>query len=238
MRRLAALALLAALCAWGAGGGEALAAPLPFVSGRVPAPATCRLEAWPARPIDAVTQGDLWNHAVNQAFDPARGGVARPDVLAPEGQRRLLEQADLPGLFRLEGASTIVHPGPPAGARPVSAASPRLSAGEGCAVELVVVRLFYDRAALAGRSLKSLLVIRRFGDGPEVLASYSGWGETALARFPPGKGDDLAAADAELQDAYLANLRQFAARAAIAPDAKGRRPLPAAPPPPTRKLPR
>jgi hypothetical protein len=184
-----------------------------------------------------VTQGDLWNHAVNQTFDPARGGVARPDALAVEGQRRLLETLDIAALFVLDGATTIIHAGPP-DVRPVSGTSPRLGQDAGdCTVELVVSRLFYDRAALAGRSLKSLLVVRHFGAGPEPLASYTAWGETVLTRFPPRAGDDLAAADAELEAAYLANLRQFAARSAISPDGKGRRRLPAEPIPMPRKVP-
>ncbi len=143
-----------------------------------------------------------------------------------EGQQRLLGSLDLAGLFALEGAGVRVHDRPPdrppVGTRAARPGNP----GGACTIELLAARIFNDRAALAGRSLKSLWIIRQFGEGSEPVASCSGWSETALTRFPLRPGEGAGAADAELEDACVANLRQFAARAAIAPDAKRRRRLP------------
>lgn len=209
-------------------------AQVPLVSGRIEDAAACTLHVWPAGPIDAVTQGDIWNHTVNQAFDPARGGVARPDVLSVEAQLTHLGGLDAAALLKLEGATVVIHDAPPPRLTPATASLPLAPIETGCHVELVVSRLFYDRAPLTQRSLKSLVLIRQFDAGGALVASYSAWGETPLTRFPPKPGDDLAAADAELVAAYVANLRQVADFASVAPDRKGRRKLPArtASPPP------
>lgn len=200
-----------------------VAAQAPFVAGSIADSAACALHVWPAGPIDAVTQGDLWNHTVNQAFDPARGGVARPDVLAVDSQRALLAEIGLADLLGLGGAQLVIHVDQPPRVSAITGRAPLAAVETECHVELIVARIFYDRAPLAGRSLKSLITIRQFRPDGQIVASYTTWGETALIRFPPKPGDDLAAADAELVAAYLANLRQVATLAAIAPDRKGRR---------------
>jgi hypothetical protein len=199
----------------------------PFVAGTITDPAACTLHVWPAGPIDAVTQGDIWNHTVNQAFDPARGGIARPDVLSVDAQRAHLGEAGPAALLRLEGAAVIVHAAPPPRLAAAGGRAPLAPVETDCHIELVVSRLFYDRAPLTQRSLKSLVLIRQFHATGELAASYASWGETPLTRFPPKPGDDLAAAEAELVAAYIANLRQVAGFAAIPPDGKGRRKLPA-----------
>jgi hypothetical protein len=70
----------------------------------------CELHVWPATELKAVTQSWGWNHTVNQAFDPAKGGIDRPKVLAPDSQTALLRELNLPDLLRLGEASTVSMP--------------------------------------------------------------------------------------------------------------------------------
>jgi hypothetical protein len=161
-----------------------------------------------------VTQGWVFNHTVNQAFDASKGGdTARPKVLAPDRQAALLAEMDLADLFKLAPATVTVHPEPlprsreAAGERQVGSASP-------CYAELVVSQIFYDHAPMAGRSLKSLVLLRRFGASPAPEATFSTWTESDLQTFPAKVAADARAADEELITAYRSNLRSFAIYAA------------------------
>ncbi|MFQ3664702.1 MAG: hypothetical protein SNJ79_01510 [Sphingomonadaceae bacterium] len=197
----------------------------PFVAGQIADPARCHLHVWPAAQLDAVTQA-LMNHVVNQAFDPARGGIARPDVLSLESQRAQLAGLDLPGMFRLEGAQLVIHEQPAPRPSPAAPQAPIVQPVAPCHVELVIGRLIYDHAPMAPHALKTLVSIRSFAAGGDLLASYTAWGETPLRRFPPRAGEDPSAAAAELVAAFGANLQQVAAWAAVPADQKGRRKRP------------
>jgi hypothetical protein len=171
--------------------------------------APCEIHVWPAPELKAVTQGWVWNHTVNQAFDPAKGGVARPKVLAPEAQGALLGTLDLPRLFGAAPAEVVVHPEPLTYA--AASAPVRQSASTSpCYSELIVRQIFYDEAPMAGKSLRSLLVYRRFGSAPEVQSSFSTWAETSLSTFPAQTAAEAQAADAELLQAYRNNVSGFA----------------------------
>jgi hypothetical protein len=176
---------------------------------QAPAPAACEMHVWPAPELKAVTQGWVWNHTVDQAFDPSKGGVARPKVLEPEAQAALLATIDLAELFRAAPAQVVIHPEPLSRAQALSPARQSPSASP-CYSELIVRQIFYDYAPMAGKSLRTLFVYRRFGDAPEVRSSFSTFGETSLATFPAATAAEAKAAETELQMAYRANVHVFA----------------------------
>lgn len=179
----------------------------------------CELHVWPATELKAVTQSWVWNHTVNQAFDPSQGGIDRPKVLAPDQQVGLLGQLNLPELLRLGEASTVVH----AEALPRTATSgkARLSDSKStCYAELIVSQNFYETAPLAPRSLRTLFVMRKFGDAPEVQSSFSTWADTSLQIFPAKTADQAEPADREMSAAFSLNVREFAAYATKPPKKK------------------
>jgi hypothetical protein len=184
-----------------------LAAPAPAQDAAPSSP--CEIHVWPAPELKAVTQGWVWNHTVNQAFDPAKGGVARPKVLAPAAQAGLLARMDLAGLFGAAPAQLVVHPEPLTRAQ-ASAPTRQTASASPCYSELIVSQVFYDEAPMAGKSLRSLLVHRRFDGSARVQSSFSTWAETELTTFPAKIASEAQAADTELLDAYRSNVYIFA----------------------------
>lgn len=196
----------------------ALAAALPAAA-QDAASSACELHVWPAAEIKSVTQGWVWNHTVNQAFDQGLGGIVRPKVLAPERQVELLATLDLPKLLALPPSAVTIHPAPLA--RTATATKTRLSgATTGCYAEMIVSQNFYDSAPLAPRALRSLIVLRRFGAAPEAESSFSTWADTSLAIFPAKVAANAEAADREIAQAYTANIRIFAGYATRPPRKK------------------
>lgn len=173
------------------------------------APDACELHVWPAPELKAVTQGWVWNHTVDQAFDPARGGIERPKVLAPEAQAELLAGLDLPALLHVAPARVVVHPEPLTRAEALAPGRQSGSASP-CYSELIVRQIFYDYAPMAGKSLRSLLSFRRFGDSPEVRSSFTTFAESGLLTFPAATAEQAQAAESELRQAYRSNVGIFA----------------------------
>ena len=202
---------------------QAPAQPAAFVAGRIPDPQRCEIHAWPAPPVDSVTQGVLLNETTNQAFDPARGGRQRPNALSLEAQVAALEAMDMAVALGMPGATRIIH-SQPLSRQQAMAGRNRLSPpGAPCAVEVIVSRLYYGFDTLGGRNLHSLILFREFGEGAEAIATFSTLEETNLA-VPFAKGEaPSAAAEAETAAAYRENLGRAFARARTTPDPRGRR---------------
>lgn len=201
------------------------AQPAPFVAGRIAAAETCEIHAWPAPPVDSVTQGAIWNETTNQAFDPDRGGRKRPQALSLEAQVAHLEATDLAVALGMPAARTIVHAEPLSRQQAMMGRTRLAPAQTPCVVEVIVSRLYYGFDTLGGRNLRSLILFRQFGEGAEAVATYSTMEERNLA-VPLGKGAEPSdAAEAEVRKAYAENLSRALERARTAPDAKGRRRL-------------
>jgi len=171
--------------------------------------AGCEIHVWPASELNSVTQGWVWNHTINQAFDPARGGVERPKVLDPAAQTALLGEIDLPALLHAEPARVVIHAEPLTRAQ---ALAPERQSGSTstCYSELIVRQLFYDYAPMAGKSLRTLFAYRRFGDSPLVQSSFTTFAESGLLVFPAATAEHAQAAEAELRQAYKSNVGIFA----------------------------
>lgn len=171
---------------------------------------TCELHVWPAPELKATTQGWWSNDVVNRAFDPAHGGVEPPKALVPHSQTVILKVLDLAELTGDAPANVIVHDEPLPRAAATAAERQSTSASP-CYSELIVSQIFYERDPLSGRSLRTLVVHRRFGDAPAVKSSFSTWAQTKLIVFPATDPADHAAAETELIQAYRNNLLTFVA---------------------------
>lgn len=172
-------------------------------------PAQCELHVWPAGELKAVTQGWIFNHTVNEAFNTAKGGIAKPETLLPEKQAELLANEGLPRLFGTPAARLVLHAQPLP--RSAATASERNApSASSCYSELIVSQLFYDKAPLAGASLRGLLVYRSFGGDTTPRTSFSTWSAAPLVHFPPKTPDEAEAANADLVQGYGYMLRRFA----------------------------
>jgi hypothetical protein len=201
-------------------GGSAGAAQAPALL--APPPVLCELHVWPSPQIKALSEGWVSNDVVDKAFDPAKGGVPRPQVLSPEAQAELLSKAAVDKMVGLAPARVIVHHEPlPHGA----ATAPRRNAdsSSGCYMELIVGQIAYEKSALTRRSLRSLLTLRRFEGDSAPRSTFETWAGSTLELFPPQTPDKAEAANAELVAAYLGNIRKFGEYAARPPKPPRRR---------------
>lgn len=203
---LIALACVLPGASAGAQVAEALQPPAPVSD------AACELHVWPAGDIKAVTQGWVLNNTVNQDFNLAKGGFAKPQTLTPDRQVALLKAIDLPGLLKLPAQQVVTHNEPLTRAQ-AAAQTRNAPSTSPCYTEFVVSQLFYDRAPIAGKSLKTMIVYRTFGDAAEVQATFATWAETGLVIFPAKTPEQAGAAEAELESAYQTNMREFASYA-------------------------
>lgn len=200
-----------------------IAQPVAFIAGRIAEPDRCEIHAWPAPPIDSVTQGTIWNETTNQAFDPSRGGRQRPASLSLEAQVAHLESTDLATALGMPGATRIVHAEPLSRQQAMMMRNRFSETTAPCTVEVIVSRLYYGFDALGGRNLRSLVLFRQFGEGVEAIATFSTMEEMNLALPLPKGAQPSPEVEAEMAAAYRQNLARALERARTVPDAKGRR---------------
>lgn len=182
---------------------------------------SCEIHVWPAGQLNTLTEGAVWNNTLNSAISPTGGKTRERTVpagrLAPDGQRALLHEVDLGGMFHQPGATVIWHDGPSA-RHATGAKIARQTASESpCYVELTIAKNFFNRSALAERTLKTLLIFDDFGDQPTPRRSFMGWGSTELQIFPAKQPDLAGAADEELSKAFRNNIVKFAGYAFATP---------------------
>lgn len=51
--------------------------------------------------------------------------------------------------------------------------------------------VFYQKAAIYGRSLRTLFMIRNFGNDQKIDFEYKAWGGNGLSLFPPKEGENM-----------------------------------------------
>lgn len=183
-------------------------------------PPACELHVWPAGPVRAMTQGWVQNHVNDLAYKRPTGGFAKPEILTPERQATLLRAADLPSKLGLPAGTMLVAHDAPLPRADASRTDRHIADGPACYAELILHQVVFDDAALAKRSLKTLIAYRRFDEA--APARFSTWAETDLSVFPAKRPELQDAADAELIAAYGENLREFARYATAPKKAKTR----------------
>jgi hypothetical protein len=204
------IALAIAAAAPGAG---ALAQP-----GAAPAPA-CELHLWPAERMSSTTTGLLSGFGVAGAIADVSAHAGRDasnrsqmaSALDSPSQLDALQSLDLITELGLPAGTVIVRHEAPLDRRTINRIKTRRSESTArCYYELITADVAYQRSTIYGRSLRTLFMIRDFGDDQEIDFEYKSWGGNGLSHFPPREGEDVGVAIQELVDVFKRNFQEYA----------------------------
>lgn len=185
----------------------------------------CELHVWPAERFTARTTGWLSGFGVAGALADSAGHAggdqgrkaAIASALDSEGQSAALGSMDLSGKLGLKPSKIVLHDAPLDRKTVNKISTRRADSASACYAELIVADLFYQKAAIYGRSLKVLFMLRKFGTAKDKPVIYKNWGGNGLKLFPPKEGEDVQAANAELVSVFKADFDEFARNASNAP---------------------
>ncbi len=202
----------------------AVPAAAPNTQGLLPtAPADgCELHIWPAERMTAITTGwlggGLLDAALNSGKD-ANNKTLMASALDSPSQLDALQSQDLRTMMNLSPGTTIIrHEGALERKTMNKVKTRRSDSAAQCYSELIVADVFYQKAAIYGRSLRTLFMFRNFGADQKIDREYKAWGGNGLKLFPPKEGEDAIAALDELVGVYKKNFDEYArnARKALA----------------------
>ncbi len=193
--------------------------------------APCELHIWPAERMNSVTTGLLGGGLLDAAIHSGRDASNKASLasaLDSPSQLDALESLNLQELIQLKPGTVIVKHETPLERKTMNKVKTRRSdSTAACYSELIVADVFYQKAAIYGRSLRTLFMIREFDSAQKIAFEYKAWGGNGLKLFPPKEGEDAIAALDELVTVFQKNFEEYAANArkAIAarpkPKAKG-----------------
>jgi hypothetical protein len=182
----------------------------------------CELHIWPAERMSSTTTGlfgsgllDVMMHAGRDAANK----TLMASALDSPSQLDALQALDLKTMLSLTPGTTIVRHDAPLERHTINSIKARRSDSTAqCYSELIVADVMYQKAALYGRSLKTLFMFRNFGNDQTIDKQYKAWGGDGLKLFPPKEGEDAIAALNELTGVYKQNFVEYArnARTALA----------------------
>lgn len=181
----------------------------------------CELHVWPAERFQAMTSG--WGAAFGvlgalaESSANAEGDKARRSALAsaldPEAQLALLTGRDLAADLGLRPSRIVAHETPLDRKTMNKVKARRADSRSPCYAELIVADIIYQKAAIYGRSLSTLFMVRDFGDDGTIDREYKAWGGNGLQLFPPKEGEDVGPALDELNAKFTLNFEEFARNA-------------------------
>jgi hypothetical protein len=184
------------------------------------APDGCELHIWPAERMASMTTGLLGGGLLDAAIHGNRDATNRTlmaSALDSPSQLDALQALDLRSLLKLTPGTTIVTHATPLVRKTMNSVKTRRSDSQAkCYAELVVADVFYQKAAIYGRSLRTLFMVRDFGDDQKIDFEYKAWGGNGLKLFPPKEGDDAVAALDELVGVFKKNFEEYAGNEAKA----------------------
>ncbi|MEA3039736.1 MAG: hypothetical protein QOE79_2249 [Sphingomonadales bacterium] len=191
------------------------AAPTPAAA---PPETQCELHVWPAERFQAITTGWLSGFGVVGAVAEAAGNADKnktnrtqiASALEPQGQLDALTALELTNLLKSRPARVIVHVDPLDRKTINKISTRRAESASPCYSELIVADVLYQKAAIYGRSLKTLFMYRDFGAARDKPWIYKAWGGNGLKIFPPKPGEDVQAANDELVTTFKKNFEEFA----------------------------
>lgn len=173
----------------------------------------CELHVWPAERFSSLTTGllagGLLDAAVHAKGDRERKATLS-DALDSANQVAALQTLDLPGLLHQPPARIVLHNEPLPRHTVNDIKTRRSDSHASCYSELIVADIFYQKAAIYGRSLKTLFIYRQFGASPTATRVFKEWGGNGLKLFPPKPGEDTEAAAHELVSVFKADFQEFA----------------------------
>jgi hypothetical protein len=177
----------------------------------------CELHMWPAERMTSLTSGllgpGLLNSAINAGKD-ANNKTLLASALDSPSQLDALQELDLRSMLNLTPGTTIIRHETPLERKTMNKVKERRADSTSkCYSELIVADVFYQKAAIYGRSLRTLFMVRQFGNDQTIDKEYKAWGGNGLSLFPPKEGEDAVAALDELVGVYQANFEEFAKNA-------------------------
>jgi hypothetical protein len=196
----------------------AIAPAEPLTQANATAAPQCELHIWPAERFQAMTTG--WGvgfgalAALADSAGHAKGDKARRSQLASaldsEGQIDALQSLDLIALLHLQ-PSKIVNHAEALDRKTVNKIMTRRSdSAAPCYSELIVTDVFYQKAAMWGRSLRTSFILREFPANAKAPTIRKTTGGNGLSIFPAKEGEDTTAADAELVSVFQKNFTEAA----------------------------
>jgi len=181
------------------------------------APAPCELHVWPAERMNSMTTGLLGGGLLDAAIHAnkdASNKASLASALDSPSQLDALQSLDLIELLARQPGTVIVRHETPIERKSMNKVKTRRSDSQAaCYSELIVADVFYQKAAIYGRSLRTLFMLRDFGNDQVIDREYKAWGGNGLKLFPPKEGEDSTAALDELVSVFKANFTEYAKNA-------------------------
>lgn len=186
----------------------------------------CELHVWPAERMTSITTGLLGGGLLDAALHSGRDATNKTlmaSALDSPSQLDALLSMELRTLIsRSPGTTIIVHDTALERKTMNKIKTRRSESTATCYSELIVADVFYQKAAIYGRSLRTLFMLRDFGNDQKIDKEYKAWGGNGLKLFPPKEGEDVVAALDELVGVFKKNFDEYAnnARKALATKAR------------------
>ncbi|QVM83376.1 hypothetical protein [Novosphingobium decolorationis] len=174
----------------------------------------CELHIWPAERMNSVTTGLLGGGLLDAALHSGKDASNKSllaSALDSQSQLDALLALDLREELALSAGTTFVVHDEPLERKTMNKVKTRRSDSQAaCYSELIVADVFYQKAAIYGRSLKTLFMLRKFDAAQKIAFEYKAWGGNGLKLFPPKEGEDTIAALDELVGVFKANFSEYA----------------------------
>ena len=175
---------------------------------------SCELHIWPAAKNLAVIYYNPIYSGRDRAFVGIRGNPPIPKTLTTADQLAILGQMNLPRLFNLPIATTLVPHEQQLEREEAMAAKRHSESASRCQGELLIHSVVYESSDQVARSLRVTMTYQYFtGDQKTPSGRFTTSAKARLKRFPATKLEEVPAANAELEDAFrksvvmLLNLR-------------------------------
>ena len=222
------ITLMAGVAALASAGVSAQEAPAPAVQMSGPASAYpnlapsaaadgCELHIWPAERMASQTSGlfgpGLLSSAINGKRDSTNQSLMASALDSPSQLNALLSLDLRTMLMRTPGTTIVVHETPLERKTMNKVKTRRSDSTAQCYSELIVADVFYQKAMMYGRSLRTLFMLRDFGNDQKIDKEYKAWGGNGLKLFPPKEGEDAIAALDELVTVFKGNFEEYARNA-------------------------
>lgn len=176
--------------------------------------APCELHIWPAERMASMTTGLLGGGLLDAAIHGGKDASNKAQMasaLDSPSQLDALQSLDLPKLLDLAPGTVIVRHEEPLVRKTMNKIKTRRSDSTAtCYKELIVGDVFYQKAAIYGRSLHTLFMVRDFGNDQTIDFEYKGLGGNGLKLFPAKEGEDAIAALDELVTVFKKNFEEYA----------------------------
>ena len=202
----------------------------PSLAQEAPAGA-CELHIWPAERMAANTMGLLGaaGGVLGAVADSAAHANTNTNnrsqlssALDSASQLEALNALDLREELKLAPGTTVIQHEEPLERKTMNKVKTRRAdSASSCYSELIVADVLFTKTPIYGRSLKTLFMVREFGDDQTIDFEYKAWGGNGLKLFPPKKGEDALPALDELRETFVKNFQEYTNNARKAMQRRG-----------------